>query len=581
MIISNNKKGFTLIDVLIGVALILIIFVGIFGAFRMGMKTIEQSRNGITASSIANHQIELIRNLPYGSIGIQGEFPDGTLEASTSIIINNVEYLIERRIDFVVDSTDGVTLPEDDCPNDYKRVKVKVSWTGRFEGEVEISTDISPKNLAQECADEGGILSVSVFDAFGIMVSFPVIEIRNPDTDEVLKTATPDDGQHYFSLATSTYKVVVTKAGFSNERTYGTDEVTTPEKPHSMVLEGQLTEISFSIDEVSTFSVNTLSPWGSDSFSDSFADANKISEYLDIAVTEGEARLATTVDEGYSLSGYLLSSLISPGTIIRWDEFSWTESEPVNTGLDCQVYYASGTDWYLIPDTDLAGNSAGFPNSPVDLSILSTSTYSLLKLRGNLSTSDTSTTPSLEDWQISWITINTTSIASVTFSLQGAKLIGTDAADGPVYKYSNDHTSNGLGYIDIANLEWDTYTFSIDPASGLDLISTDPTPQPISLPPDNVTQSVALYLEAENSLLVTVKNVTTLDPIFAAEVRLYNIGLGYDISQYTNENGQTYFTPLEVAIYDLDIQAPGFLSNSTTVNISGDKTETVSLEQIE
>ena len=498
----------------------------------------------------------------------------------TTTISGGREYTIETRVDFVVDPDDGVASPEDECPNDYKRVKVKVSWQGKFGGEVEISTDISPPSLAQECGTSGGILSVSVFDAYGMMVPFPSIEVRDPSTDALIKTAVPAEGHHYFSLPTSTYKVVVTKNGFSTERTYGTDEIATPQKPHPIVLDKQTTEISFSIDELSSFSVDTVCGWGVDRFSDSFDNEAKISESSNVLVEQGKATLATTTG-GYFSSGYLISTSSSPTDILSWDEFSWTDSEPQNSDLKYQIYYASGSNWYLIPDSDLPGNSTGFDTSPVDLSGLSTTTYSELKLKANFSTSDPSTTSELYDWQLSWISSQTTSIGNVQFLLQGAKIIGTDADENPVYKYSQTHVSDNNGHVDIPDLEWDSYTFSVSPSEGLDLVNTDPSPQPISLPPDNALKHVTLYLEAENSLLVTVENSDTLEPIFSATVRLFNTGLGYDVSQYTDQKGETFFIPLQSAVYNLEVQAPGYSSTSLTVGVTGDTTKTILLDQIE
>jgi len=574
------SKGLTLIDVLVGVSLTLIIFLGIFGVFQLTLKVIGQSQDRVTATAIANAQIERIRNLPYEDVGVQGGFPDGVLFPSTTTISGGKEYTIETRVDFVVDPADGIASPDDECPNDYKRVKVKVSWQGKFGGNVEISTDVAPSSLAQECGTTGGILSVSVFDAYGVMVPFPSIEVRDPSTDEIVKTATPADGHHYFSLATSTYKVVVTKDGFSAERTYGTDEVATPQKPHPKVLENQTTEISFSIDQLSSFSVDTVSGWGAGYFSDSFDDETKISESSNVLIAKGEATLATTTS-GYLSSGYLFSTSSLPENLSSWDELSWIDYTPQNTELKYQVYYASGSEWYLIPDADLSGNSVGFDTAPVDLSNLSTTTYSELKLKANFSTNDSATTSELYSWQLSWITSQTTSIGNVDFSLQGSKTIGTDADEQPVYKYSQTHTSGSDGHIDISDLEWDSYTFSVDPSTGLNLIETDPSPQPISLPPDNVVENVTLYLEAQNSLLVTVENIDTLESVFSATVRLYNSGLGYDNSQYTDQKGQTLFIPLETATYNLEVQAPGYSATSTTVGVTGNNTKTIMLKRVE
>ena len=162
----------------------------------------------------------------------------------------------------------------------------------------------------------------------------------------------------------------------------------------------------------------------------------------------------------------------------------------------------------------------------------------------------------------------------------GIKLLGKIASEDPVYKYSTTTTTNSSGHKDIQNLEWDLYTFSIAPATGLNLINIQPSPQPVNLMPD-ANSSVKLYLGAQNSFLLTVQDVSNLEPIFSATVRMYNTGLGYDQTQYTNMKGQTYFIPLNNATYNLEISSSGYLSTSTTVSVSGDKTKIIKLEQEE
>lgn len=174
---SNSKtrsvSGFTFVDVLIGIFLISIIFLSVYGIFRMSMLVIDHNKNKISATAIANGWLERIKNMPYESVGTIGGFPEGILEQTTTTIQNNVQYTIESRIDFVIDDADGTENPEDDCPNDYKRVEIKVSWSGKLSGTAKAGTDIAPKNLSQECAVGGGILSISVFDAYSVMVPSP------------------------------------------------------------------------------------------------------------------------------------------------------------------------------------------------------------------------------------------------------------------------------------------------------------------------------------------------------------------------------------------------------------------------
>jgi hypothetical protein len=575
----KTNRGFTLIEVLLGAFLTLIVFLGIFFAYQLTLKVIGTNRNKVTATAIAKGELEKIKNLPYQSVGVIGGFPDGVLDASRTDTINNINYTVEDRVDYVIDPRDGIASPDDECPNDYKRVEVKVSWSGLFSGQIKLDTDVSPKNLAQECSETGGILSISVFDAFGVMVSSPLIEVKDPQTGQVVKTATPISGKHYFSLAPATYKVVVSKDGYSSEQTYGVEQVANPEKPNPIVLEGQVSEISFSIDKVSSFSIDTLSPWGTDYFSDSFLDQSKVSKFSDLAIGSGEVVLT---DSGgvYKTSGYLISTSIEPTDLIGWQDFSFNDSQPQNTQILYHVLYYDGLDWILVPDSDLPGNSTGFETYPIDLSGLDTDNYPKLELKANFSTTDLSNTPVLYDWQLSWKTNQATPAPNVSFDLQGAKIIGTDTEEQPVYKFSQSFVSDSRGHIDIADLEWDSYIFSIDPATGLDLEATDPSPQPISLPPDT-SSSVSLYVNAQNSLLVTVQDVDTGLPIFAANVRLYKSDLSYDKTQQTDEKGQTYFIPLDVGAYTIEAQISGYQTKSESVSVSGDGSIVISLTRTE
>ncbi|MDO8601077.1 MAG: hypothetical protein Q7R46_00165, partial [bacterium] len=269
----------------------------------------------------------------------------------------------------------------------------------------------------------------------------------------------------------------------------------------------------------------------------------------------------------------------NPGGIIRWEEFSFSDLEPLDADIKYQLFFASSTDWLIIPENDLAGNALGFDTGPVNLSALATSTYSQLKIKGNLFSNSTSSSPVLSDWQISWRISEATPIPNVAFNLEGAKTIGLNSQEDKVFKYSINHASNGQGQIVIPNLEWDLYNFS-SLNSDLDLVKTEPGPQPISLLP-NVILPVNLYFQAENSLLANVQNLTSLEPVFSAEVRLSKASLGYDAHQYTNEKGQTYFIPLENTSYNLDVSATGYLATSTVISISGDNTKTIKLQQAE
>ena len=104
--------------------------------------------------------------------------------------------------------------------------------------------------------------------------------------------------------------------------------------------------------------------------------------------------------------------------------------------------------------------------------------------------------------------------------------------------------------------------------------------QPINLAP-NVTQNIRLVLEADNSLLFNVRDSVTFLPIFSATVRLYNLGILYDITQYTDEDGKTYFVPLVAETYNIDIDLVGYNSYTGSTVVSGNQLKVVNLERIE
>lgn len=574
--IFKKMKSFTLIEVLIGVFLILIVFLGIFAAYQLGLKVVGLSERKITATQIAQGELEKIKNLPYQEIGIIGaSLPEakGILERQTKKILNGVEYTIERKVKFVVDAADGNFL-DDPCDWDYKKVEIKVSWSGKFSGQVILVTDIAPKDKIEElssCEEQpGGVLTVQVFDAFGNFLSLPLIEVYNPSTGNLIASASPSDGTYDFPLPASSYKVVVSKANYSTERTYSHEEIAIPEKPNPIVLEGMVTKVSFSIDKLSSFLVKTLTPWGMGLFSDSFLDESKISEKENVTISEGRAVLAG------SNEGYLISTEISPSQLIEWQEFSFSEEEPEGTDLKYQVLYASGSEWILIPDAHLPGNSLGFDSSPVNLSNLATTTYSKLKLKAKFSSNSPPLSPLLYDWQISWKSSLPTPIPNCKFELRGEKIIGKDANENPIYKYSTSSITDSLGQIQIPNLEWDVYHFSNfqKDSQSLNLVTSTP-PHPISLPPDTNAE-VEIYLMSQNSLLVLVQDLETLNPIFSATTTL--IGSNYQNIQYTNENGQTIFIPVNEGTFTVLVEAPGYYSTSTTVFVSGQTTKIIKLE---
>jgi len=568
----TNNRGFTLVEALVGTALFVVVFMGIFGAYRLSLKVVQMSKNKITATAIANSRIEMVRNLFYESVGTVGAVlpaAAGGLEPVEVQTINDVTYTITTEVNYVIDPADG-TGAADSCNWDYKKVDINISWGL---GEVGFSTNVSPKNLVQEiqtCLNQpGGVLKVTVFDSSGIAVPSPTIEIYDQAGANLIDSAIPSSGEYLFALEVGTYRVEVSKSSYSHARSYDTSEVAVPDSPNPAILDGGLTPLSLSIDPAAEISIGSISPTGMDYFADPFDDGTHISDLYRAQVISGSLTLSGPV---YPADGDALSEAVAPADIVAWNELIFTDSTPAATNVTYQILYYDGLDWVLVPDLDLAGNSSGLSDSPVNLSSVDKDVYPQLKLKANLESSDSGSTPAVLGWEITWTTSAGAAVPDVGFNLQGAKTIGKDAAGQPVYKYSQDLVLDGAGHIDIVDMDEDNYTFGVDPASGFSLVSTDPAPQPVNAASGYATE-VKIFLRAQNALLATVQDDLTLAPVFSAAVRIHSDTSGYDNTLYTNAHGQMYFAPLDNGNYDVEISASGYEAYLGAVTVSGESVE--------
>lgn len=582
--IQRFEAGFTFIDALVGITLLVIIFSGLFGAYQLGLKTLIQTEHRVIAGSIANELLEQARNLSYAEVGVQGAYPDGFFAATQPITRNEVVYTAAVDVNYVADDSDGLTMPDDSCINDYKRMLVTVSWQGRFAGDIAVAGDIAPKNTIQECGDAGGLLRINVFDAVGLPISNASVNVRDVDTALTDVCSTSDDGMCQLLLPTSplgggeNYRIEITKAGYSSTETFRTGDVyngkiiATPENSHATLLEGEITSASFAIDLLSSFSIETRSSRGRKEFVDLFDDADLLFNLENTEAQDGNLQL-TDDDGAFPSFGTATSITITDVFLVGWGKIIFQKVLPLQTDLKVQALYYDGFSWTLVPEEDLPGNTAGFSSSPVDISFLNVVSYPQLRMQGNLTSTDPAATPSLNQWGISYFTLADFPLGNIPFYIIGDKAIGEDSTEEDIYKYNANVATGSTGFLTLDAIEWDNYTFLVD--GGLTIVETVPAPQPISLAP-NATQSAILYLAAENSLLINVQELGTGIPIFSASIHL--TGTGFDETQSTNANGQTLFLPLEAATYTIEVQAEGYENFTDAIVITGNTSTIIELQ---
>lgn len=259
---TRHVSGFTLIEILIANAILVIFFGAVAMILQNILQNIAESRIRHTALEIAQERMELIRNLPYAKVGTVGGIPAGAVAAEETVIKNSQSFTVNTSIIYVDDPYDGLS-PVDTVNTDYKRARVEVTWGGSYPSKTPLTlvTNIAPKD--KETLIPGGTLKVNVFNANAQPVSNATVTI---DNDAVVppvhvQVLTDENGQAVLpgSPACATcYKISATKTNYSTDRTYGTDEVANPVVNHATVTDGSVTEVSLSIDEVSYLTVQSL-----------------------------------------------------------------------------------------------------------------------------------------------------------------------------------------------------------------------------------------------------------------------------------------------------------------------------------
>ncbi len=260
------RRGFTLTEVIVSLGVFVLIALGIYGVMTYTTKLASASKARIAASTLANEQIEIIRNMPYASVGTVAGVPSGTIPPTQVITRAGVTFTVAttvRNIDEPFDGTAGGT-PNDTAPADSKLVEISVSCTTCTGNPPLIfTTTVAPRNL--EAASTNGSLFVRVFDASGVAISQANVHVENSAVNPALSIDDVTNNSGILQLidvptSTESYSILVTKSGYSTEQTHTTGAIGNPNptKPHASVAVQQVTQLSFAIDRVSTLDISTV-----------------------------------------------------------------------------------------------------------------------------------------------------------------------------------------------------------------------------------------------------------------------------------------------------------------------------------
>ncbi len=569
----DTERGITLVDVVVGVAVMVLVFTALIASFQAAAEFGTRNQLRAAALLVANEELETIRALPYDDIGTVSGLPPGAIPQLEDVVEDGHTYTRRTFIQYVDDPADGSDAA-DPLTADYKRIRVEISYTYHDATQsVSLVTSIAPKS--QESLVGAGVLRIKVADADNQPVSGATVHIFNTTvaTSVDVTTLTNASGTVSFpgAWAGTGYNVTVTKSGYSTAQTYPFSPGNpSPSPSPATVDENGTTEIIFKIDRLSTLELRTIAWPGYDRLYDSFADTSQLATPLDGTQIQGGALILSGAPGSYVAAGTATSVPLTPGAIDSWLLVQFDQSLPQNTALTCQIVYdAGGGTFAPVPDAVLPGNAAGFSTGPIDLGALDPVVYTSLALVARLTSADPNVSPHLLSWSLSYLE-PAIPIGNVSFTLHGDKTIGTNGG-ADIYKYDvSDHTAAD-GLWQSGQIEWDGYVLDVPAMTVGDACPT----LPISLAPDtNLVDTLAVETPTTNTLRVQVLDLHGA-PIPRAEVHV--TGGATDTIRSTSACGNVFFPALSTATYSVDIAAGGYGTTTRSVAVAGATAEVVTL----
>ena len=205
---TKAERGFTLVEILVSLIIILIMVMATVPMYEVIAKTMNSNKYRQVATGLANSILEEVRTLPYivkdpdtgqvvtdpniPQLGIKGGNPPGSLDAERQIEIDGITYKVYTRVYWV---------KEGDNPTAYKKVEIRVEAPNAFNGNVTVSSDFH--TLAAEEGEpqvfESGHIAVHIRDKDGNLLESPDVYVRI-ESDTLLQTNYSEDGEVTFGV---------------------------------------------------------------------------------------------------------------------------------------------------------------------------------------------------------------------------------------------------------------------------------------------------------------------------------------------------------------------------------------------
>ena len=264
----NLLHGLSYIETVIGVGIFAFVALMLYTTYERVFVVARTAQARVNAVALANEQLEIVRNLPYSDVGTIGGIPAGVIPPVQTLVRGGMTFIATttvRNIDLPFDGTIAGT-PNDLSPADNKLVEIDLMCTTcKLFRPLVMRTNMGPKNL--EGTSTNGSLFVQALDAAGLPVAAADVNIFNNSSTTLINIndVTSTSGMLQIIDAppgNQVYQIMVSKSGYSTERTYSPlgPTTTNPVKPHATVAVQTVTQLSFAIDRVATLNFSSVTP---------------------------------------------------------------------------------------------------------------------------------------------------------------------------------------------------------------------------------------------------------------------------------------------------------------------------------
>lgn len=412
---DKRSAGFTIIELLIATFIIGTVVTGLFGLFLLDLRGAQESERRVAAIALANERMEMVRNLPYLSVGTVGGWPAGAIPPAETVTRNSQAYSVQTDIRFVDDAFDGSTAgstagherviichkppgsagqrtmeisgsaldahlahgdstgacgttgdgtnPGDEYNGDYKQVRIEVSWPSPSNARpVTLITYVASQGV--EGGEQGGTLDFQALNAAGEGVEGAEVHITNPVLAPAIDISTQTNSEGRVVLPglppqADSYTLSVTMNGFTSEQTYARTASFVPDAGHShlSMIVKKVADKTFYIDRTARLTITTRDESGQ--------SLPNVPLTLTGTKTTGE----NIASDGTATPAYKVNETVTTGTGgsvnregLEWDDYGLavsgaaTEYDIKETSLVLPLRLNPGDDTEviatLVPHTD-------------------------------------------------------------------------------------------------------------------------------------------------------------------------------------------------------------------------------------